>query len=118
MEDLIDCQSVHFENIKNGFKLYEGRLNKHKFSVLNIGDIIMIKNSNNLAEYIYVEITSLDIYETFEEMIENKKLEYVLPDQFKLGIDIKNAVKNVYRQWYNEENENEYGVLCIGIKTI
>lgn len=118
LQDLFDCQDIHFNNIKNGFKIYEGRPNKPKYSILNVGKIIMIKNSNNLSEYVNVMITSLSFYKTFEDMIEDKGLENVLPDQYDMGVSTKIAVDNVYRKWYNEDTEQLYGVLCIGVKVL
>lgn len=115
MEDLLDCAPVHFENIRNGSKMYEGRPNKPKYSVLRIGSVVMIKNSSNLLEHVYVIVTSLDVYKTFKEMIESKGLDRVLPDQYEMRVDIDSAVDRVYRTWYSEEIEEEFGVLCIGV---
>lgn len=115
---VLDCASVHFNNIKSGRKIYEGRPNKSKYDILSVGQIIPIHNSDNMEEKIFVKITSLETYFNFKDMIDDKGIENVLPDQYDAGFDNEMAVNNVYRTWYSEDVETTYGVLCIGVEVI
>jgi ASC-1-like (ASCH) protein len=118
MQDLLDCQTVHFNNIALGLKKFEGRPNKPKYEILEVGSIINIKNSDDHTQNVSVLVTSLDVYKTFKMMIEDKGLQNVLPEQYEMGVSIDQAVKNVYRTWYSEELEDIYSVLCIGVNPI
>jgi len=109
----LECSTVHFNNIKNGIKTYEGRPNKPKYSGLKVGQKLIIKNSDNLSEYVELVITSLDVYNTFQGMLEDKGLDRVLPGEETIESGV-----NVYRQWYSEAVEEEFGALCIGVSTL
>lgn len=106
----LKCSTIHFNNIKNGVKKYEGRLNKPDYSDLKIGQKLIIKKSENISEFVEVVVTSIDIYNTFQEMIQDKGLENVLPNEETVESGV-----NVYRKWYTEMDEQQFRVLCIGV---
>jgi ASC-1-like (ASCH) protein len=51
-------------------------------------------------------------------MIETEKLTNVLPASGAGIHTLKDGVDKVYRQWYNSDVENKYGVCAIEMKVI
>lgn len=89
-------------------KIVEGRLNKGKFSDIEIGDVLELEPEKNKFE-----IIEKNIYKSFREMIEKEGVENVIPDKS----DIDDAV-NVYYKFYTKEQEREFGVVAIKIKKL
>lgn len=95
--------------IKNGKKTVEGRLNKGTFSQINEGDNIEFFN-NELNDSFVAKVNKITKHNSFYDMIQTNGLDKVLPG-------IENAEKGVmvYRQYYPEELEKQFGVLAIHI---
>ena len=102
-----NVQEPYLSFIKSGQKTGEGRLNKGKFSSLDIGDILTLSDSSNLE----FEVIGKRVYTTFQEMIISEGIERVIPDKES----IKDAV-DVYYRFYTPEQEQEFGVLAVEIK--
>ena len=103
----ITVRQPWFNLIKEGKKTVEGRLNKGLFSKLEIGDEIVwickkLKHK--------IKVIKIKQYKSFSEMIKQEQLENVLPG-------IKNDAEGVkvYRRFYTEEDEKNYGVVAIGM---
>ena len=94
-----------FTFIKNGQKKVEGRLNVGLFKKLQVGDIIEWENSDNKFK---TTISKIIKYESFQEMIKKEDINNVLPDISTLEDGV-----NIYRQFYTESNEKQYGVVAI-----
>jgi ASC-1-like (ASCH) protein len=107
----------YFDQIKNGKKIYEGRLKKGDFKNLNVGDIVIWEFENE-KEKCKTKIVEILEFKTFIEAISAVGLLHVLPSQFELKKSINDAVNEVYRQFYSEDAEKEFGVLMIKIKVI
>jgi ASC-1-like (ASCH) protein len=91
----------------------EGRVNSEKYSFLKCGDIIKLTKKNDETKFLYLEVKDIRRYATFRKMIENETLPKVLP-----GIkNIADGVK-VYRQFYSEQLEKQYGVVGMEIKRL
>jgi len=102
-----------FDDIQSGKKKFEGRLVKKIWASLKEGDIIRWYNSDKGSEETFFSIVvSLQKFKTFAEAIESVGLENILPSE--IGNSIEDAVKNVYRIWYNAEDEKKYGVVLVG----
>ena len=101
-----------FREIFNGNKIFEGRLNKNDFSNMNIGDNIIFYNENNEFS---VEIISIDNYKYFNDYLIDKTIEKCLPCDYIHSIE--DGV-NEYYKFYKKEDEEKYGVICIGMKII
>lgn len=97
-----------FEDIKNGTKTIEFRLNDEKRRQIKIGDTITFYLMPDLKESITTEVLDLYKTETFEKLLNN-----VLNDKNKIKetLDIINAI-------YSKEDEQKYGVLGIKIKLL
>lgn len=98
-----------FSYIVSGQKTAEGRLNKSVFAQFKPKDILNIFNKQ-LQQNFEFQITEIHKYDTFKEMITDLGIENVLP-----GISSVEDGVNIYRQWYDEKAENEFGVLAIKI---
>jgi len=107
----ISVSSHWFQFIKDGRKTVEGRLNKGKFSSIKKGDTLVI--SNNKQSVIVAVISNIIKYRTFEEYLVQEGLSRTLPGTRNIpdGVDI-------YRKFYNERMENEFGVLGIHLHKI
>jgi len=103
----VNKQDPYYSFCIQGKKTIEGRLNKGKFALIEVGDII---KTNNAALF---EVTEKKLYQTFKDMILSEGIENVTPD--KKSID---EAISVYRQFYTPEQEKEFGVVAIKIKKI
>jgi len=102
----INVQEPYYTFILSGEKIVEGRLNKGKFSDIEIGDVLELEPEKNKFEVI-----DKNIYKNFKEMIKREGIENVIPDKN----NIEDAV-NVYYRFYTKEQENKFGVVAIKIK--
>lgn len=105
-----NIKQPYFTQIKEKTKIYEGRLNKGDFAKLKIGDFIVWENKEdkdtNNFKTIIVDIMR---YKSFVGAITDIGLDKILPSQFNDNIPIVQAINNVYRKFYSEEDENKYG---------
>lgn len=106
----IGVKGIWYEYIKNKKKLIEGRLNKGKFKVMNVGNYLLINNNESKT---VAKITSKREYESFSDMLKSEGLDVVLP-----GIKSINDGVDIYREFYTEGAEKKYGVVAFGIKVI
>jgi ASC-1-like (ASCH) protein len=109
-EQVMNVQNPWFNYIKEGHKTIEGRLNKGKFANLKVGDIVVWENA---GKKIRTKLTRIEHYKSFSDMIINEGLRNVLPGKKTLNDGI-----NVYRGFYSEAKEAEYGVLAIQVKLV
>ena len=102
-----------FSLIKLGLKKYEGRLKKSDFLTLKKNDTITFFNNDFDYNREYtVKIIKIRYYDSFETLLK-KKLRIILP-----GIDTIDEGIKVYRKYYSEEAEKQYGVLAIKMNVI
>ena len=101
-----NVQEPYKSQILSGQKTVEGRLNKGKFWALKIGDYLQFEES-----WEKLKVVNLASYTSFQSMLENEGLKYVLPD-------IKTIEQGVavYRKFYSIEQEKEFWVIAIEMK--
>lgn len=100
-----------FEQIKNGSKTIELRLNDEKRQLLKPNDLIEFTNRSN-GEKLLVKIENLYHYTSFEELYKNvdkKEMGYA-EDEVADPKDLEN--------YYSKEEQSKYGVLGIKINKI
>lgn len=102
----INVQEPYYSFILNGQKIVEGRLNKGKFKDIEVGDEIVINQESRF------KVLAKNIYLSFREMIEKEGVENVVPD----AKSIEDAI-NAYYKFYSKEDEQEFGVVAIGLST-
>ncbi len=113
-----------FNNVRDGLKIFEGRLNKGKFAK---GDRIVWYNddcSNDLnsgnklsRQECSTQVISTMIFKSFEEAIIAVGLKNILPSE-AIDSDIKTAVNNTYRKFYSIDREIELGVIILHLAPI
>lgn len=110
-----NVKQPYFDQIREGLKTHEGRLNKGDFAKLKIGDFIVWENEKEKCK---TKITELLHYKSFVGAITDIGLDKVLPTQYKEKKTIEEAVKNVYRKFYSEEDEKTYGAIMVGVEKV
>jgi ASC-1-like (ASCH) protein len=106
-----------FSLIKEGTKIYEGRICEGYWSKIKIGDKITFYNEDGKDKESYnVEIEEISYYKSFKEGIEKVGLEKILPTQ--KDKNISTAINDVYYQYYTKESEEKYGIVLFKIKVI
>ena len=102
----------YFTYVKNGQKTVEGRLFKGLYTEVKTGDHIEIQTENEKESFV-VEVVGVNQHESFKELLEKESLKKVLPnaETIEEGIEI-------YRQFYTEEQEKEYGVVGIEVRVL
>ena len=109
----LNLNPVHFDLIKSGEKVLEGRLNDDNRKTFNIGDKITFYKEPEKTETMQAIILDKYLFNNFDEMANEL-------DKSKLGFAIKTKEEmvNVYRTIYTLEDENKYGVVVFKIKLI
>ena len=113
MKHDMKLQSIYFDKIKKGQKIYEIRLNDEKRRIIDVGDVIVFKREPELKESIETIVEDLIYFDSFKEMIDTLPL-------FKVGFEnvSKKEVEDIYHSFYSVENESKYGVAAIKVKLI
>ena len=100
-------QNPWFTYIKNGEKTIEGRPNVGKHATFKPKQHIKIMNKE---ESLMVEIVGILHYASFSDLFTYEGIENILPGKNEVdGIQ-------VYRQWYSEEKEREFGVIGLRLR--
>lgn len=98
-----------FTLIKLGLKTCEGRLNKGDFENMEINDTILLFNDDfGFMRNIKIKIIKKNHYKTFETYLKKETLKNCLPGTKS----IKEGV-NIYRKYYSQQDEKNYGVVAI-----
>lgn len=98
-----------FEQMVEGKKTIEVRLNDAKRKLLAIGDEILFSNRDNPNQTIVKKVADLRLYNSFAEMANNENC--VLAG-FNKGYTVEEVV-DCYYTFYTIEEEKRFGVLVI-----
>lgn len=109
----LKLRSVYFDLIKNGVKIYEGRLNDEKRQQIDVGDIITFKREPELKDAFNAEVKDLIYFNSFEEMANTLPL-----DKVGFEKETPDEVVGIYHQFYSLENEKKYGVVAIKVEVL
>lgn len=106
----MNLNAEYFELIKQGEKIFEGRLNDEKRKAMNVGDVITFFKEPERVESFDAIITQKIEFKDFDQMskVINKK---------DLGFDEKTRQEmlDVYHSFYSKEDEEKYGVVAIKV---
>jgi len=110
-------QDPHYDNIKNGLKIYETRVNDPKRQRIQVGDIITISHSSNpsLKPYTIVIIERTEC-KSFEEAISEVGISKVLPNTKTLKEGIKLYESFPHAEGTYKDGAKKYGVVRFGLK--
>ena len=106
----MNLNAEYFDLIKNGVKVFEGRLNDEKRKTMNVGDVItFFKEPERTENFEAVLIQRLE-FKDFDQMAKviNKK---------DLGFEdkTKQEMLDVYHSFYTEEDEEKHGVVALKV---
>lgn len=104
----LHVQEPYFTDIKNGSKTFEGRLAKEKYRNLKLGDTIVFTNGE---EKISKEVSSIHLFNSFADGGRILGVDCIVP-----GASSVSELTSIYRKFYSEEKEKEFGVSYIGLK--
>lgn len=115
-------ESYILDDILEGKKTVEGRLDRGKFHDYQVGDTIWLRRDyrdeygqlhDGEARQACVEIVAIRHYRTFAEMIEAEGYRTVVP-----GAESPEAALAVYSSYYSTDDQLEHGVLAIEIALV
>jgi len=115
-------ESNLLDDIIAGRKTIEGRLNKSKFAVYQIGDQIWLRrdyrDKNGILQdgephVALVEITDIVNYQSFLEMASAEDFKTIIP-----YADSPQQTADEYNKYYSNSDQTKFGVLAIKIKFI
>lgn len=104
----IPIKQPWYNFIKLKQKTVEGRLNKGIFSKLNSGDIITFIHKKLKLQ---VVVTYINHYKSFEELLMTEGINKTLPNTESIDDGV-----NIYHQFYTKEDEQQFGVIGIGLE--
>ena len=113
MTHTMNLQTIYFEKIKNGTKIFEIRLNDEKRQNIKLGDKIKFLKEPDLSESFEAQVIGLLRYNSFEEMFKDYDIS-ILSDKSMT----KEELISVLEQFYTKEKQEKYGVLGIRIELI
>ena len=100
-----------FNQIKDGTKTIESRLNDDKRRLLKVGDVVKFLKRPEMEESAMAKIIGLHVYPTFEELFGSFS-----PESFG-GIAMEDLVESIYR-YYSKEDEEKFGVVGIEFQVV
>lgn len=112
----------YLKYIMSGEKKFEGRICTEKRANMRVGDPLMLINKESCQQElgnILCEITSIDKYISFEQMLLDKGVENMLPDLRGTAPDklLARGIE-IYRSFPHAQDEEKFGVMAIGVKLI
>ncbi len=109
----LNLKPIYFDLIKSGEKVLEGRLNDEKRKLFDVGDGITFYKESERKESLQAIILHKYFFKNFEEMANNL-------NKKDLGFDkyTKEEMVKTYRMFYNQQDENKYGVVVFKIKLL
>lgn len=101
-----------FTYIKEGRKTIEGRLNRGRAKRMKKNDKLVLINRKT-KKRVKVSVMATRKYDSIKAMIEKEGLEKVLPETRTVEEGVA-----IYREFYPEEKEKEFGVIAIEVKVM
>ncbi len=102
-----------FEQVANGTKNVEARVNDEKRQKLKVGDIITVLKRPDEIESLSVRVTALKYFKTFAEIVEKYSIERLYSPNYT-----KQEYLDLFPNFYSDEEIAKYGVVAIEFKLI
>ena len=110
--------SFYLKDIINGEKKYEGRINTQKCRNMKVGDNLKLVDKEAFFGII-CEITSLDVFDSFDEMLNKIGVLKLLPQlkEKKYSSDklLTEGIK-IYMDFPGSKRVDTFGSVAIGVK--
>lgn len=104
----LHVQKEYFTAIKEGKKIFEGRLAKEKYRQLSLGDKIEFYDGEDT---VIKNITSIHIFDSFGNGGNFLGVSNITP-----GVSSVKELISLYRKFYSEMDEQKYGAIFIGLQ--
>ncbi len=114
MTHYMTLNSIPFNNINNGIKAIELRLNDNKRKMIKVNDTIIFQHKDDSKKSIAVKVINLHRFKSFKELYSRLPL-------LKCGYtndNINTAKAEDMLEYYSKEQEAKYGVLGIEFERI
>ena len=102
-----------FKQIYDGIKTVEIRLNDEKRQRLQVGDIIQFIRKDHIEDHVRTNVVALHKFASFKELFSSN----LTTKTGFAGYTTEEAIDKMH-EYYDETNENKYGVLAIEIKVL
>jgi len=102
----------YFLFLKNGQKTIEGRIKKGLYREIAVGDHIVVFNKDE-TDKVEVLVKRIKNYSSFKEMLETEPFKKILPD-----VDYVEQGIEVYKQFYDSEQEKQFGVVVLEVERV
>lgn len=102
-----------FKQIDDGIKTVEIRLNDEKRQRLQVGDIIQFIRKDNIEDHLRAKVVALHKFTSFKQLFSSD----LTHKTGFAGYTIEKAIDKMH-EYYDETNENKYGVLAIEIEVL
>lgn len=100
-----------FNQIKDGTKTIESRLNDDKRRLLKVGDVVKFLKRPEMKESAMAKIVGLHFHKTFQELFES------FPPESFGGIAMEDLVESIYK-YYSKDDEEKFGAVGIEFRLI
>jgi len=110
-------ENIYYQNIRDGIKIYEIRVNDERRQSMNKHDIWYFSNNDNYnLPLLRTQIVDKTVYSSFREALIDKGIEHTIPNANSLEEAI-----NIYENLDNGNykiNAQKYGVVCFELMLI
>lgn len=113
MEMQVHLHPDIFEIVLKGKKTVEARVNDEKRRKLKIGDTLVFLKRPLEDEVIRAEVTNLEYYGNFKEMVEHYDISNLYLEDFT-----KQEYLDTLARFYTDEDQKIWGVVAISFKII
>ena len=102
-----------YEQVKNGTKNVEARVNDEKRQQLKVGDVVEVLKRPDENESLNVRITNLKNFSDFAELADNYPIERLYSASFT-----KEQYVALFPKFYSDEEINKYGTVAIEFEMV
>lgn len=102
-----------YEQVKNGTKNVEARVNDEKRQQLKVGDVIEVLKRPDENESLNVRITNLKYFSDFAELVDNYPIERLYSASFT-----KEQYVALFPKFYSDEEISKYGTVAIEFEVV
>ena len=102
-----------FDQVANGIKTVEARVNDEKRQQLRVGDIITILKRPDEIDTLQVKVTGLHTFSNFTELANNYTIEQLYSPNYT-----KKQYLALFPQFYSDEEITKYGAVAIEFELV
>lgn len=113
MKHTMHLKDDYFNLIEKNLKSIELRLYDKKRKSISLGDTIEFISSCNFQNSIVVEVTNIEVFDSFKSLIKQTDKKFLGWDNLSID-DILDKLNSIY----SSEDENKFGVVKITFKKI